>query len=252
MRIGAQLYTVREFTQTQADFAETLKKVADIGYRTVQVSGSGPFDPAWLAAELKKNDLICPLTHTAPDRIASETAAVIEEHKLFDCPIVGIGAAPGIFNYDSFDYAAFCDRFRPAAESLKAAGMLLAYHNHHFEFYRSDGPNMLERLAADFAADTLTFVLDTYWIQFAGGDPAAWIRKFADRAQCVHLKDMAIVGTQQMAVIGEGNINFDTIFAACEDARTQYLLVEQDDCYGENPFDCLRRSYEYLRARGYE
>ena len=31
MRIGAQLYTVREYMKNLDDFAETLKKVADIG-----------------------------------------------------------------------------------------------------------------------------------------------------------------------------------------------------------------------------
>ena len=30
------------------------------------------------------------------------------------------------------------------------------------------------------------------------------------------------------------------------DKRQEYMLVEQDDCGGENPFDCLKRSYEYL------
>ena len=33
--------------------------------------------------------------------------------------------------------------------------------------------------------------------------------------------------------------------------KTQYLLVEQDDCYGEDPFDCLRRSYDHIQAMGY-
>ena len=42
MKIGAQLFTVRDFTKTLDDFAETLKKIADIGYTTVQVSGTCP------------------------------------------------------------------------------------------------------------------------------------------------------------------------------------------------------------------
>ena len=37
MKIGAQLYTVRDFCKTLDGFSETLKKVADIGYTTVQV-----------------------------------------------------------------------------------------------------------------------------------------------------------------------------------------------------------------------
>ena len=53
-RIGAQLYTVREHCTTLEDFALTLRKVADIGYRTVQISGTCAFDPVWLGEELKK------------------------------------------------------------------------------------------------------------------------------------------------------------------------------------------------------
>ena len=54
-----------------------------------------------------------------------------------------------------------------------------------------------------------------------------------------------------MAVLGEGNINFDRVFEKAEAGGTRYLLVEQDDCCGEDPFDCLRRSYGYLRSRGF-
>jgi len=55
MKLGAQLYTVRAFTKDLDSFAETLKKVADMGYTSVQVSGTCEFNPAWLADELKKN-----------------------------------------------------------------------------------------------------------------------------------------------------------------------------------------------------
>lgn len=53
MRIGAQLYTVRDFCKTLEDFSETLKRIADIGYTTVQVSGTCDFEPRWLDDELK-------------------------------------------------------------------------------------------------------------------------------------------------------------------------------------------------------
>ena len=53
-----------------------------------------------------------------------------------------------------------------------------------------------------------------------------------------------------MAPVGEGNINFDAVLYACESAGTEYLLAEQDDCYGEDPFDCLARSYKFLKAAG--
>ncbi len=43
MEIGAQFYTVRAFCQNLDDFAETLRKVADIGYKNVQISATCPF-----------------------------------------------------------------------------------------------------------------------------------------------------------------------------------------------------------------
>ena len=55
MEIGAQLYTVREHTKTLEDFSRTLEKIAAIGYRNVQVSGTCAYEPAWLKAELGQN-----------------------------------------------------------------------------------------------------------------------------------------------------------------------------------------------------
>ena len=40
MKIGAQLYTLHTLTQTLDGFSDALKRVADIGYTSVQVSGT--------------------------------------------------------------------------------------------------------------------------------------------------------------------------------------------------------------------
>ena len=104
-------------------------------------------------------------------------------------------------------------------------------------------------MAERFSKDELGFTLDTYWVQAGGGDPIWWINYLKGRVPCVHLKDMAY--GRKMMVVGEGNMNFEGILKSCVDAGTEYALVEQDDCNGENPFDCLKRSYEYLKSRGF-
>ena len=63
MQIGAQLYTVREHARNLDDFSETLKKIADIGYKTVQVSGTCAYEAAWLKEQLDANGLKCVITH---------------------------------------------------------------------------------------------------------------------------------------------------------------------------------------------
>lgn len=251
MKLGAQLYTVRDFTKNLTDFSETLKKIAEIGYSSVQVSGTCAFHPDWLADQLKQNGLICPVTHTSLDRLTKEPERVAAEHLIFGCDVIGLGSFPGAFSKGMDDYAAFYEQFAPVAKALKKSGTILGFHNHHFEFQKFDGKTLIERMSEDFSADELTFILDTYWVQYSGGNPAAWLKKLSGRVSRIHLKDMAIVGDKQrMAVVGEGNIDWDDVLSACVNAGTQYVFVEQDDCYGENPLECLRRSYQNLKTMG--
>lgn len=56
-RIGAQLYTLREFCQTAEDFDDTLKKVSEIGYKIIQVSGIGPISAADIKNRRTNTDL---------------------------------------------------------------------------------------------------------------------------------------------------------------------------------------------------
>lgn len=249
MRIGAQFFTLRDFCKTTEEFAESLKKVADIGYRTVQISGTCEYDPAWLKAELDKNGLSCVLTHIPKDTLVADTATVAKNHDVFGCQYVGLG----YFLFEEGKPEAledFFSTFAPVAQTLSENNKYFMYHNHAREFIKFDGKVVLQHMAERIPAEHMGFTLDTFWVQAGGGDPAWWIEHLAGRVPCIHLKDFAY--DKKMAVIGEGNINFDRVFAAAESAGTQYMLVEQDDCNGEDPFDCLARSYRFLKANGFE
>ena len=241
MQIGAQLYTVREYCTNLADFADTLQKIAQIGYKTVQVSGTCAYEPEWLAEQLRKNGLRCVLTHIPPDQIAENPEQVAAAHKIFSCGGVGIGH----YDLEACGVDAFAQRFRPAGRILGQEGLRLSYHNHDGEFRQIDGKTVLERLAEAFSPEEMYFTLDTYWVQAGGGDPIAWLDKLSGRTPYVHLKDMAY--GRKMAPVGAGNMNFTGILEACLRNGVEYALVEQDDCYGEDPFACLQKSFDYLK-----
>ena len=249
MEIGAQFFTLREFCKDTDSFAESLKKVADIGYRCVQISGTCEFEPEWLAQQLEKNGLRCVVTHTAPAKLMADPVQVAKDHTVFGCDNVGLGYYKFEPENPQGDYAYYLQTYKPVAAALKENGKYFMHHNHSYEFRKVDGKLVIERLAEDFSADELGFILDTYWVQKAGGDPAAWIEKLAGRLPVIHLKDYLFDAS--MAVVGEGNINFDRVFEKAEAAGTRYMLVEQDNCNGEDPFECLKRSYDYLKACGF-
>ena len=86
-------------------------------------------------------------------------------------------------------------------------------------------------------------------------NPADFISGLGKRAMAVHFKDLSINPekdfAQEMAEVGEGNLDWNAIISACQNAGTKWALVEQDICR-RDPFESLRISYEYLREKGFE
>lgn len=248
MIIGAQFYTLRNFCKTLDDFSETLKKVADIGYTSVQISGTCAYEPEWLRDQLKANGLKCAVTHIPGDKLKADPVKVAHDHDIFDCEYVGLGC----YNFAAEDATTekFTEEYLPVAKAIHSAGKHFMYHNHDAEFKWENGKTILANLAEKISPELMGFTLDTFWVQAGGGDPAAWIEYLSGRVPCIHLKDYSY--GRKMAVIGEGNINFDRVFKSAEKAGTKYMLVEQDECYGEDPFDCLARSYKYLSSLGFK
>lgn len=253
MIVGVQLYTVRNYCQTLADFADTLARVADMGYTTVQVSGTCDYPADWLSEQLQKNGLRCVLTHIELTEIAEQTDAQAAAHKVFGCPRIGIGYMPPEFRGSLPTVERFCNIVAPAAKRLRTLGMYLMYHNHAFEYERTpDGRTYMEYLSDRFAPEELGFTLDTYWVQYGGFDPAAEIRRLSGRVPCVHFKDMEILpdGERRYAPVGSGILDFDAILAALENSGCEHILVEQDECFDEDPFACLQKSLDYLHSLG--
>ena len=245
MVIGAQLYTVREFTQTEKDFEQTIKKIADIGYRYVQISGAGPIPPKRFAEICASYDVKPVITHTAPNLIKDSTDEVIENHRIMGAKYVGVGMMPGEYHEGAEGTKKFIVDFLPAAKKIRDAGLLFMYHNHAFEFEKVAGKLRMELLSDGFAPELMGFTLDTYWVQAGGGDPAQWLERLNGRVEVIHIKDMKIVeGKQRGCEIKEGNLNWPAIYAACEKAGVKYAMVEQDNSYGDDPFDCLKLSFE--------
>lgn len=259
MKTGAQLYTVRNYTQNEKDFACTMKRVAEIGYKTVQISAIGKeIKPQRVREICDEAGLEIVLTHSDANRILNDTEAIIAEHDIMGCNYIGLGSMPEKYRTREW-LRHFALDFKEPAKKIAAAGMLLMYHNHAFEFekFAAEGAEnaepdkrIIEYLMEWFSPEELGFTLDTYWVQAAGADVCQWIKILKDRIPCVHLKDMEVVNNQPiMAPVMEGNLNFTAILKELENTVCRYALVEQDVCR-TSPFDCLKKSYENLKMAG--
>jgi sugar phosphate isomerase/epimerase len=248
--IGAQLYTLRDFLKTPDDIRTTFGRVRDMGYEAVPCSALGPIEPEALKQIADDTGLQIVATHISFDRIRDETQAVIDEHKLWGCRHVAIGGMPKEYR-NAEGFAAFAREASTVVKPLIDAGLTFSYHNHSFELERVDGARTgLQVLAEESDPAVFSFEVDTYWIQHGGANPVTWLQRLRERMHIVHLKDLAMQGSEQLfAEVGEGNLEWEPILAACRDAGIEWYLIEQDRCQ-RDPFDSLKLSLDNLRAMG--
>jgi len=247
--IGAQLYTLRDFLKTPDEIRLTFARVRDMGYEAVQCSALGPIEPTELKQVADDSGLKIVATHISFDRIVAEPQAVIDEHQLWGCRHVAIGGMPK--EYRGGDgFSRFAKEASVAVQPLISAGLTFSYHNHSFEFERVGDRTGMQILAEDSDVKAFSFEVDTYWIQHGGANPVTWLQRLKERMHVVHLKDMAMNGSEQLfAEVGEGNLEWEPILAACADAGIEWYLIEQDRCQ-QDPFDSLKLSLDNLRAMG--
>ena len=252
MRIAAQLYTLRDYMKTPESVEQSLRKVKAIGYNAVQASGAIAVSDEEFKRLADEIGLTICATHIPYDDLLNRMDAVIAKHKLWDCKYVGLGSLPGDYRTDKSGYERFAKQASEFGRALRAAGLTFIYHNHDFEFAKYEDTTGMNILFEKTDPQAVDFELDVYWVQAGGADPIEWIRKAKGRMKVVHLKDMALTHDreQRFSAVGEGNMNFKGILEACEEIGVEWGAVEQDQCYGRDPFECLEISFQNLMRMG--
>lgn len=253
-KIALQLYTVRDKMNTPAEIAKTLEAVAKIGYKNVEAAGWSITGAAELRRMCDDNGLKICSTHASFEDMQNNLAQIIEDHQIMGTNYPGIGGMPGEYRTSGESFATFAKLANEVGKKLfEQAGMIFSYHNHSFELAKFDGKIGLDILIENSCGDYLKNELDLYWIQHGGGSPVAWINKLGNRAPLIHFKDMGVsVDMQQhFAEVGEGNLDWPSIIAACEANNVQYYIVEQDICQRDS-LESVKISYENMRKMGLE
>lgn len=250
-RIGAQYYTLRDFTKTIESFEDTCKKVREMGYRIVQISGTS-LGAGEMKDVLDRHGLEVVTTHRSFEDFQKDLGEIMEYNRILGCRLCGIGAMPGWARENGENLSRFIREANEMAARLRQEGFYFGYHNHAFEFARVDGRIIMDRLMEETDEEAFRFITDTYWLQAGGMDPAAFLKKMGARTMAVHFKDWKVNpdNTWEMAEIGQGNLDWDKIIAVCEEAGVKWALVEQDVCR-RSPFESLEMSYGYLAAKGF-
>lgn len=233
-KIGLQLYSVRNSLDTPEKAAETFKKLKDLGYDEGQTAGcyGMPYDLFYSLAHDAGIEIIG--THDDFNLMKTDIEKSIANHKMLHTTNMGIG---GFGAQDVAAVEEFIEAANKIALRIADEGMKFTYHNHSQEFIRlQNGKTPMEMLMEGLDPKRTSFVLDTYWVQNAGGDVCTWIEKLAGRIDILHLKDMACHRNEEgrcvgyITEVGNGNMDFHRIIDTAIKADVKHFCVEQDNC----------------------
>lgn len=243
--IAAQLYTVRDQLQDRTKLPGVLGRLREMGYGAVEVAGLSAAAAERFDEDLRRAELMACAAHESFERLQRDLATVVAQCLAWGCSYVAVPSVPAGYRSPA-GFRRFATEAAELARQLRPHGLSLAYHNHSFELERWEGRTGLEILFETASPEVLSAELDTYWLQAAGASPPAWIRKLGARVPLVHMKDMAVVdGVIVQAEVGEGNLDWQEILNACQEAATEWLVVEQDECR-RDPLESLAISFRNL------
>ncbi|MFC4025616.1 sugar phosphate isomerase/epimerase family protein [Oceanobacillus longus] len=278
-KIGVQMMMLKEKVEELGAY-ETMKKLHELGFGAVEVSQIPMTEEN--VAELKRASkdfdikiaaMSAPLEPMLPgapgETLTDDFDKIVKDCKTLDCNFLRIGMLPLTVMGDKDQIMAFIERAEAMAGKLAEHGIELYYHTHHIEFQKYDGEYLLDIIKNN--TSKLGFELDVHWIQRAGVNPVEFIKEYKGRISLLHLKDYRIgkldvnkedledmgkffqkfTNLIEFAEVGEGNLDIKAIIEAGLESGAQYFLIEQDDTYGRDPFDCLKLSAENLREIGY-
>lgn len=244
--LSAQLYTIRDLTAN--DFAYAVREVARIGYAAVELAGYGNLTSA---ADVKKacDDAGLKISgnHVAIESLEEDPARVADENAVFGIKQLIVPWVVEGRRKDAAGWHGIARSLNVIGAQLRDRGYELLYHNHSFEFQQFDGKTGMDILLENTDPALVKCELDVYWVAHGGHDPAGYINRLGPRCALLHMKDMAPGPDRQFAAVGTGTLDFPAIVAAARRAGVEWYVAEQDNCYGRNPLDSLRTSFENLK-----
>lgn len=242
--IGMHLYTMRG--PLAEDYPGTLKRLAEIGYRTVGVSGRFGHSAAEIRSFADDAGLKIVLEHVGYNRLTEDWDGALADVRTLGGQWIVVPSLPTeLRTVEGFREASAA--FTLAGKAAREAGLKLLFHNHGHDFAEVDGQVLFDILLDEVEPDLLGFELDLYWVVNGGKDPADYFRDHPGRFPALHVKDMAADGSWED--VGAGRLDFRSMFAPAEQGGVEQWLVEHDA--PTDPWVSARTSYRSLAGLRY-
>jgi len=243
MILALQTYTVRK--HAKADLPGSLDRIKSMGLTQLEWArlpiGSEE------ANLLRERGMTVVSIQAKAKILERHFSRVVAFCRSTDCSlvIVSVLSLSGILG-GTTNLRGFANRLNELAARYRQAGVRLAFHHHDFEFKRLRGEYKLDWLVR-WTDPSVSFILDTYWIQRSGQDPRAWIERIGDRVCGLHLRDCLPPprrGKPGDCPLGMGTIPFTKVLESLP-SSVLYGAIEQNS---HDPWTDLAISCKYMNV----
>lgn len=256
-KIGLQMYTLRDYTKTPDDFKETLRKVAEIGIKNVQITPPSFFSVEETAKLLRDYKLSADSVFRSTGKVVASIEQAKRDAEILGTDVLRTDSIPKELRSGADGYRRYAEIMNEEGRACKAAGLRYIYHFHAFEWINFGDVRGIDILLNETDPEAVMFQPDVFWLTNAGTEPSDSLKMFKGRAFYMHVKDYAIHKLEgkiedvpyHFASVGTGNLNWKGILATAAEIGIERYVIEQDICEG-NPFDAVRLSFDNLNKMG--
>ncbi|MBB2145615.1 TIM barrel protein [Pedobacter sp. LMG 31464] len=256
--VGLQLYSLRNIIGK--DIKGIIEKVATIGYKEVETYGYSAKDGFWgldakaFASLLKQNGLKAPSGHYAMDNFIAgknndELKSYIEAANITGAEYVTVPYLGDSLRKTADDYKKVAAKLNEAALLCKASGLRLAYHNHNFEFTKFGDTTGYEILLSETDKNLVDFEMDLYWVVRSDVDPLSLFKTHQHRFTMWHIKDMDKTKHEVNTEVGQGAVDFKSIFTGAKMAGVKHYFVEHEFNYKPDELGSIKTSFNYVNTQ---
>jgi sugar phosphate isomerase/epimerase len=266
-KISVQLWTFAEYIGFGTDAAtiarteEVFRRLSEMGYRNVEPFTLSGLTAAQYKALLDKYGLKASARHVdvGTPQNPSDFDQILADNKTLGIKYFGSGATPifPLIYHSEAEWVAYAQYLNELGARARQAGQTLMVHNHNVEFQETfGGQTVYDILMANTDPKNVVFQMDIYWATNGGGleNPVNVLERYGKRIKLFHVKDMgAGPFPGPIEIVGEGIIDFPTIFAASK-CPVFYYVVEHDPRFGDptfDPFEAAEKGFDYLACVRY-
>ena len=238
-----QLYSLRH--ETAVDAEGTLRRVPGLGFDGVELVGTYGWPADRWRVLLAETRLSVIAAHVGLEVLEKDLGSQLEFYRALGTRCLVVTALPRAPQTPA-RYHDGARRLNAVGRHLADAGFSLAYHNHSYEFEslgRAAPACGLDLLLAETDPALVRFEFDTFWLESAGHDAVAFIRRHANRIALIHAKDLRKRDREDVPA-GQGDVDFRTLVPLCS-ANDWPVILEYER---GNAIEAVRQGGLYLRS----